>query len=78
MKCVRNQETGEVKRLPEEMATFRVNSGLWSFCPKSEWKSLRVAPVPVVVYTEEQTREITRKVDKKKMQKSKRSYMAGK
>jgi len=36
MKCITNGST--IKRVKEEVALKQVNSGQWSYCPKSEWK----------------------------------------
>ena len=84
MKCVKNNLTSEVKRLSNEQAENRVATldksceangiMLWSYCPKSEWKALRVAPVVAIVHTDDQKREIQRKADKRKHSADKRSY----
>ena len=44
MKCIKSNETGEIKRVSEDSAVYQVGSGKWSFAPKQEWKKLR-APV---------------------------------
>lgn len=75
MKCVKNVETGEVKRLSEEMATFRVNSGLWKFCPKKEWKETRVALPPVVESVVNENKETTVEIVKKSEKKKLKTYM---
>ena len=41
MKCIKNNETGEIKRVSEENAVHQVSSGKWSFAPKQEWKKIR-------------------------------------
>ena len=73
MKCVKNNLTGEVKRVSDDIAATQVafinksmGTALWSYCPKSEWKALRVKPVEVIVHTDDQKREIQRKADKRK------------
>lgn len=75
MKCVKLIYTGEIKRVSNEQAERVVKTGTHIFCPKSEWKALRVAPVVPIVHTEEQKIEVKRKADKKKNQKEKRAYM---
>jgi hypothetical protein len=72
MKCIKNNN-GEVKRLSNEIAERQVASGLAKYCPKSEWKTLRVKPVEVIVPTDEQKQEIMRKADKRKMEKVKKT-----
>jgi hypothetical protein len=41
MKCVKNTNTNEVKRVSNETANRLVAAGSYAFCPKSEWKALR-------------------------------------
>ena len=81
MKCVKNNQTGAVKRCTDYSAENLVGppgvknpSGIYTYCPKSEWKALRTVAVTEATMTEEQSREATRKADKKKMQKDKRDY----
>lgn len=53
MKCIKtikktnSREIGEVIRTDEKEADNKVNTGFWTYCPKSEWKALtrRVKPV---------------------------------
>lgn len=53
MKCIKtikktnSREVGEVIRTEEKEADNKVNTGVWVYCPKSEWKALtrRVKPV---------------------------------
>ena len=53
MKCIKtikktnSREIGEVVRTEEKDADIRVSTGIWVYCPKSEWKALtrRVKPV---------------------------------
>ena len=42
MKCIKNLETSEIKRVSEYTAHFNVDGGDWIYIPKSEWKSLKV------------------------------------
>ena len=83
MKCIKIILTDEVKRLSDEIATRLVEGGTAKFCPKSEWKALRVHPEFAIVHTDEQKVEIQRKADKRKYSKDKktfkpRNYMAEK
>lgn len=53
MKCIKtikktaSREVGEVIRTEEKDADLKVSTGVWAYCPKSEWKALtrRVKPV---------------------------------
>ena len=53
MKCIKtikktnSREIGEVIRTEEKDADIKVSTGVWAYCPKSEWKALtrRVKPV---------------------------------
>lgn len=75
MKCIKGEMTGnKVVRVRDDNAERAVAKGLAVYCPKSEWKALRTVPVTQVTLTEGQSREATRKADKKKMQKDKRDY----
>jgi hypothetical protein len=80
MKCVKHifpADIVEIKRVSNEQAERLVamhGGGYWNFCPKSEWKALRVAPVVAIVHTDDQKREIQRKADKRKHSADKRSY----
>jgi hypothetical protein len=46
MKCIKtikktnSREIGEVIRTEEKDADNKVNTGVWAYCPKSEWKAL--------------------------------------
>jgi hypothetical protein len=37
MKCIKNNKTGEIKRVDDSTANNMVGK-TWSFIPKSEWK----------------------------------------
>jgi hypothetical protein len=53
MKCIKtikktnSREIGEVIRTEEKDADLKVSTGVWAYCPKSEWKALtrRVKPL---------------------------------
>ena len=80
LKCVKHifpADVVEIKRVSNEQAERLValhGGGYWNYCPKSEWKALRVKPVEAIVHTDEQKQEIARKADKRKNQKAKKDY----
>jgi len=39
MKCVKSKESGNIERVNDRTAQDRVDSGLWVYCPKHEFKS---------------------------------------
>lgn len=39
MKCIKNQTTGEIRRVTETVA-YQMEKLGWGFIPKSEWKSV--------------------------------------
>ena len=53
MKCIKtikktnSREIGEVVRTEEKDADIRVSTGIWAYCPKSEWKTLKRKVKPV-------------------------------
>jgi hypothetical protein len=62
MKCIKtikktnSREIGEVIRTEEKDADLKVSTGVWIYCPKSEWKVLtrRVKPA-----SKKQTEEVS-------------------
>jgi signal recognition particle subunit SEC65 len=44
MKCIKNQKTGEIKRVTNEDA-YQMETRGWSYIPKSEWKDAVGQPV---------------------------------
>lgn len=38
MKCIKNEKTGAIKRVSDELAGERVDNGDWVYTGKSEWK----------------------------------------
>jgi hypothetical protein len=54
MKCIKTikktktREIGEVIRTEEKDADLKVSTGIWAYCPKSEWKTLKRRVKPVV------------------------------
>lgn len=38
MKCIKNEKTGTIKRLSDELAANFVDNKGWSYIGKSEWK----------------------------------------
>lgn len=69
MKCIKNQSTGEIRRVKDEVA-YELESKGWGFIPKSEWK-LAIRPETVnqpkekVVNSEGKVRRNREKRDKK-------------
>ena len=53
MKCIKTikktktREIGEVIRTEEKDADLKVSTGVWAYCPKSEWKTLKRKVKPV-------------------------------
>jgi hypothetical protein len=47
MKCIKvvketiDNRIGTIRRVTESEADTKVSTGVWAFCPKSEWKALR-------------------------------------
>lgn len=47
MKCIKvvketkDNKVGTIRRVTESEADNKVSTGVWAFCPKSEWKALR-------------------------------------
>ena len=45
MKCIKviketkDNKVGTIRRVTDSEADTKVSSGVWAFCPKSEWKS---------------------------------------
>ena len=71
MKCVKNIESAEIRRVSEQIAENLVNTSKWKYIPKSEWKPTRQVPaasiVPEVSSEHKQTQE-----EKKIRQKTKK------
>ena len=63
MKCIKtikktnSREIGEVVRTEEKDADIRVSTGVWAYCPKSEWKALTRRVKPVVKKETEESSE---------------------
>jgi hypothetical protein len=47
MKCIKKTNEGLIIRVDDKDAETKVSTGVWAYCPKSEWKALtrRVKPV---------------------------------
>ena len=47
MKCIKvvketkDNKIGTIRRVTDSEADNKVSTGVWAFCPKSEWKALR-------------------------------------
>jgi signal recognition particle subunit SEC65 len=51
MKCIKNQTTGEIRRVADEVAYSLETKG-WGYIPKSEWKDatrVKTSPTEKVV-----------------------------
>ena len=63
MKCIKtikktnSREIGEVVRTEEKDADIKVSTGIWAYCPKSEWKALTRRVKPVVKKETEESSE---------------------
>ena len=63
MKCIKtikktnSREIPEVVRTEEKDADIRVSTGIWAYCPKSEWKALTRRVKPVVKKETEESSE---------------------
>ena len=63
MKCIKtikktnSREIGEVVRTEEKDADIRVSTGVWAYCPKSEWKALTRRVKPIVKKETEEVSE---------------------
>jgi hypothetical protein len=67
MKCIKNQKTGEIRRVKEEVAHQMEKLG-WGYIPKSEWKSTirpEVVKVEKVVNEDGKLRRNREKKNKK-------------
>jgi len=59
MKCIKalkdnnNYKSGHISRVEDKEADLKVSTGLWTFIPKSEWKT--VSRVEGTSVTEEET-----------------------
>ena len=53
MKCLKNSNTAEIKRVSDERATEMVATGNWAFIPKKEWKAIRPTAVVAAKVEEE-------------------------
>lgn len=71
MKCVKNRNTSEIKRVSDDRATEMVANG-WSFVPKSEWKLQR--PVKAAVEAAVQDLLTTGELKPKKIPGKKSAY----
>jgi len=52
MKCIRNNETFEIRRIRDRDAQIRVSSGKWSYCQKADWKKQKNGVAPEKIYEE--------------------------
>ncbi len=89
MKCIKLNNTSEIKRVSNETAAISVEAGKATYIPKSEWKLTRKPPVLLTEEVkqstetaEQRTARIARKADDKKRRQDKKNqhknYMANK
>jgi hypothetical protein len=45
MKCIKNQKTGEIRRV-DDLVAWELESKGWGYIPKSEWKSIMRVETP--------------------------------
>lgn len=38
MKCIKSKSGKTIERVKDEVASAKVKTGMWNYCPKSEWK----------------------------------------
>jgi hypothetical protein len=66
MKCVKNSNGGNVRRVTESVAERLVKAG-WAYCPKSEWKTgEKVSEASAAVIEKIEKPKKTKKVRKSK------------
>jgi len=49
MKCIKSKSGKTIERVKDDVAMKKVDSGNWSYCPKSEWKATRKSKTDVVI-----------------------------
>lgn len=64
MKCIKSSKTGEVTRVTDSQANNLVGS-IWSYIPKSEWKSLTRKTEKQEVETEKKEKTLSKKAAKR-------------
>jgi hypothetical protein len=77
MKCIKvvketkDNKIGTIRRVTESEADNKVSTGVWAFCPKSEWKALRkpTQQPKVVVEVSETVEELS--IEEKKLARKK-------
>jgi hypothetical protein len=77
MKCIKtikktnSREIGEIIRTEEKEAISKVSTGVWAYCPKSEWKTYtgRVKGKKTDQVTDQVTDQATTKRGKKSNEK---------
>lgn len=68
MKCIKNQKTGEVRRVANE-AAYEMETKGWAYVPKSEWKAATRQPsveVAEKVVKERKVKKVGSRVGKSK------------
>jgi transketolase len=77
IKATKNTEIGEIRRVSDDDANQKVESGYWKFIPKSEWKSSLQNLVEIEKQGDDQPKKVEVKTKKtegkeKKEKKSKK------
>lgn len=78
MKCIKvikvakSYQLGEIRRVADTEADDRVKTGIWAFCPKSEWKALR-KPVKVEISIEQPTGQAELSIEEKRLARKKKT-----
>ena len=68
MKCLKNQKTGNVIRVPDQQAN-QMAGNTWSYVPKSEWKA--ATRVTVTEHQEEQADKKEKTISEKALKRKK-------
>lgn len=68
MKCLKNQKTGNVIRVPDQQAN-QMAGNTWSYVPKSEWKA--ATRVTVTEQQEEQADKKEKTISEKALKRKK-------
>lgn len=73
MKCMKNKNSKEIKRVSDEDADDMAKKGTWDYCPKVEWKKNNNSEYGVSGVKKEE-----KKIEKKKYVKKFKDKAAGK
>ena len=65
MKCVKNKNDGNIRRVENDKATALVKLGAWNYCPKSEWKAVKGISEAAIPLEKKVKKDKTNKKSKK-------------